>query len=331
MALPITDVNAITRTFIAPVATEVVYKSSPTFTRLRTKRAQRFQGGNQIQRVITVGKLWGDAVGRGQAFDIDYVVTETALKLGMQLYAVNLTMYGFDAMINGGTEEAIFSLIDLKFKNAAMRMAELIATSLFLSSQDPGRSLNLEGLNAWVDDGNLYPTIGGITRSDVTAVGTPGGLNAYTTNLSSFQLSAVQNAYTQASWGGNEHPDLIPATPAGWNLFWNAIQPLQRYAADTTAGTDIGKMGFQTFRFNAADVCMDRYMPTGTSGVMYLLNTDYVEWYFSTVPLFQWGFTGFKESANTIDYAGQYFVGTQFFLPNPRSCAKLTATAGLLF
>lgn len=327
MALPITDVNAYTLSYIAPRATEVVYKNSPTFTRLRTRRAERFEGGTQIQRVLTVGKLWGDAVGRGQAFDIDYVVTETALRLNMQLYAVNITMYGFDAMLNNGPE-AIFSQVEMKFKNAGMRMAELLGTALFLSSQPAGRSLNLEGLDAWIDDGNTFPVIGGITRADVMAVGTVGGLNAYTANLNSFQLAAVQNAYTQASWGA-DHPDLITATPNGWNLFWNSIQPLQRYP--DMSNTDVGKMGFQAFRFNAADVVMDRYAPTGTTGKMWLINSEYVEWYFSTVNLFQWGFTGFKESANTIDYSGQYLVGTQFLLPNPRACAKLTATGGLLF
>lgn len=327
MALPITDVNAITKIYIAPVATEVVYKNSPTFTRLRTRRAQKFEGGTQIQRVVTVGKLWGDAVGRGQAFDIDYVTTETALRLNMQLYVVNLTMYGFDAMLNTGPD-AVFSQVELKFKNAGLRMAELLGTSLFLSSQTAGRSLNLEGLSAWVDDGTNFPTIGGITRSNVMAVGTPGGLNAYTANLTSFSLAQVQNAYTQASWGA-DHPDLITATPSGWNLFWNSLQPLQRYPDMT--GTDVGKAGFQAFRFNAADVVMDRYAPTGTTGAMWLINSEYVEWYFSQVPLFMWGFTGFKEAANTIDYAGQYCVGTQFLLPNPRSCAKLLCTAGTLF
>jgi hypothetical protein len=327
MAFPIVDVNAFTTVYIAPKATEVVYKNSPTFTRLHTRRMERFEGGNQIQRVLTVGKLWGDAVGRGQAFDIDYVVTETALQLNMKLYAVNMTLYGFDAMLNNG-DPAIFSQIELKFKNAGMRMAELLGTALFLSSQDPGRSLNLEGLNAWVDDGNLYPTIGGITRSDVMAVGSVGGLNSYVANLTSFNLAAVQNGYTQSAWGA-DHVDLITATPNGWNLFWNSLQPLQRYPDMTN--TDVGKMGFQAFRFNAAEVVMDRYAPTGTTGAMWLLNTEYVEWYFSTVPLFQWGFTGFKEAANSIDYAGQYLVGTQFLLPNPRSCAKLTCTAGTLF
>jgi hypothetical protein len=325
--LPIVDVNAFTTTYIAPRATEVVYKNSPTFTRLHTRRMERFEGGTQIQRVLTVGKLWGDAVGRGTAFDIDYVVTETALQLPMKLYAVNMTLYGFDAMLNSG-DPAAFSQIELKFKNAGLRMAELLGTALFLSSQTSGRALNLEGLSAWVDDGTNFPTIGGITRADIMAVGTPGGLNAYTANLTSFNLAAVQGAYTNAAWGA-DHVDLITATPPGWNLFWNSLQPLQRYPDMTN--TDVGKMGFQAFRFNAADVVMDRYAPTGTAGAMWLLNTEYVEWYFSTVPLFQWGFTGFKEAANSIDYAGQYLVGTQFLLPNPRSCAKLLCTAGTLF
>jgi hypothetical protein len=174
----------------------------------------------------------------------------------------------------------------------------------------------------WYDDGTLYPTIGGITRSDVTPVGTVGGLNAYTTTITTFTLQAINNAYG-AAWFGADHPDLIAATQNGWNLIWNAIQPNQRYY-DTES--DVATAGFQSFRFNAAEVAVDKYLPTGTNGVMFLLNTKYIEWYFSSNPKFQYGFTGFKEANNTIDVAGQFLVGNQIVVPNPRSGAKVLST-----
>jgi hypothetical protein len=67
-------------------------------------------------------------------------------------------------------------------------------------------------------------------------------------------------------------------------------------------------------------------MPTGANGVMYGLNTKYIEWYFSTNPKFQYGFTGFKESNNTIDVAGQFLVGSNIVVPNPRSGFKILST-----
>jgi hypothetical protein len=141
-----------------------------------------------------------------------------------------------------------------------------------------------------------------------------------------FGLQALNTAYGNA-WFGADHPDLVVATQNGWNMIWNSLQPQQRYY-DTES--DVATSGFQSFRFNGAEVVIDKYMPTGTGsygtgfgGVMYGMNTKYVEWYFSTNPKFQYGFTGFKEANNTIDVAGQFLVGHDLVIPNPRSGFKI--------
>lgn len=321
MSLAVAELDAFVQNKIIAKTTDIIYKNSPVFTRLHTQQAEQFSGGLQIRRPIIVGRLNGDAIGRGEAMDISFVTTDAALAANMTLYYVNISVYGFDAMRNDGPE-SIFSQVELKFLNASMRMAELLATNMYLSSQDAGRSKHLEGFKAWIDDGNSYASIGGQTRTDIQTVGTVGGLNAYTATLTSFSLQAVNLGYT-ASWFGADHVDLMPVTPNGWNLLWNATQPLQRY---TDPQVDVAKIGFQTFKFNAADVVVDKYMPTGTDGVMYGLNTKYLEWYFSMNKLFQWGFTGFKGVPNTLDVAGQYLVGNQMMLPSPRSCFKIKST-----
>jgi hypothetical protein len=284
---------------------------------------ERFSGGLQIQRPIIYNELNGDAVGRGQGFNIDYVTTDTALVNDMKVYYVNITLYGFDSMRNDGPQ-AIFSQVETKFQNAALKMSKLLATNMYLSNTTAGRGNHLDGLPQWYDDGNIYPTIGGITRSDITPVGTVGGLNASTTNLGAgaFTLQTVNTAYGNA-WFGADHVDLVSATQNGWNQIWNALQPQQRYY-DTQS--DVATAGFQSFRFNGAEVVVDKYMPTGTNGVMYGLNTKYIEWYFSTNPKFQYGFTGFKEANNSMDVAGQFLVGSNIVVPNPRSGFKILST-----
>ena len=307
-----------------PVVTQlVIYLNSPVFTRLSSRNMERFAGGLQIQRPIIYNELNGDAVGRGDAFNIDYVTTDTALVNDMKVYYVNISLYGFDSMRNDGPQ-AIFSQVETKFQNAALKMAKLLATNMYLDNVTGGRGKHLDGLRQWYDDGNLFPTIGGITRSDVMTVGTVGGLNAYTNNLGggAFTLQTINTAYGSA-WFGADHPDLVVATQNGWNMIWNALQPVQR---TMETNSDLFTAGFQSFRFNGAEVAVDKYMPTGSTGVMYGLNTKYIEWYFSTNPKFQYGFTGFKESNNTIDVAGQFLVGSNIVVPNPRSGFKILST-----
>lgn len=248
------------------------------------------------------------------------MTTDSALVEPMALYYCNITLYGFDSMKNDGPE-SVFSQVELKFLNASLKMAKLLATNMYLSSQDAGRSKHIEGFRAWYDDATNYPAVGGITRTDVMASGTVGGLNAYYADIgSNFTLPALNQAYG-AAWFGADHPDLIVATQNAWNLIWNALQPNQRYRDKES---DVGIAGFQAFQFNSAEVVVDKYAP---ANLVWGLNTKYIEWFFSTNPLFQFGWTGFKESVNTIDVAGQYLVGNQILVPNPRSGFKLKSSA----
>jgi hypothetical protein len=88
--------------------------------------------------------------------------------------------------------------------------------------------------------------------------------------------------------------------------------------------SDIGKIGFMTFRFNNSEVVYDQYLPLN---YMYLLNTNYIEWYNSTNPKMQFGFTGFKEAQNTIDVSGQFLWAGDIVVASPRTGAKLYGTA----
>ena len=205
--------------------------------------------------------------------------------------------------------------------NAAMKMAKLLATNMYLDGGNTqivwpeftNRSRHSTASEAWYDDGVLYTSIGGHLPGVIwRRAGVISGANAYTqTGVNTFQLATVNNAYGNA-WFGSDHPDLICATQNGWNNFWNSIQPLQRYL-DTES--DVGKIGFQSFRFNAAEVVIDKYMP---ANFMFGMNTSYIEWYHSDNPRFQYGFTGFKEAQNSIDVSGQFLYAGDIVVPNPQ-------------
>ena len=319
MALTYQDINAYTGPFIVPEATHTISRSSPLLTRLETRK-RLFLGGTEIRRPIIYALLPVVNLQRGTAFDLTETKTTTAIVGSIKLYGVNITLFATDAITNAGPEAA-FSIVEERFLSAAVSMAQALGTDIYRDSTGV-RSLQMTGLDQWYDDGNLFTTVGGVLRTDLMTTGSVGGLNAYTAATSSFTLRTLNTAYSQANWG-NEMVDIIPSTLNGFNKIWEAVQPLQRYQ---DASGDMASIGFHAFRFNGADVVVDRNVPTGSGGRMYGLNTKYIELWHPQNKLFNYGFTGFKGSGNTLDHAGQFVVGMEMLVPNPRTGFKLTST-----
>ena len=235
-----------------------------------------------------------------------------------------------------------------------MKMAKIIATALYQDGQSAvsapftgalSGTKSLDGLLAWIDDGNSsgsyssatdmtksFLAVGGITRTDLFAVAptfTTGitpisavqGANAYTIRgYSAYSVNDINTAYG-AAWFGNDYVDLMVGTQTAYNKIWNTLQPQQRYY-DTQS--DVGKVGFQSFRFNSSEVVIDKYIPNdGVNGMILGLNTNYLEFFVSENKKFQFGFTGFKEAQNSIDIAGQFLYAGNLLCPNPRTDFKI--------
>ena len=325
MSLQLSDLDAYVVRKVSPYCADIIYASDPLFVRLESQNREPFTGNSRVSEVVLIGELNGGFMGKGESVDIKYVTTEAAIVVDMRMAWVNITLYAFDAMNNDGPE-AVFSQVELKFLNASLKMAKILATNMYLNGQATNRQRYLNGLEEWYDDGTNFPNVGGQLRTDVngTANGTVGGLNAYFATLTSFTLAQVNTAYQNACWG-SDHPDIIPVTPNGWSLIWQSLQPSMRYG---NTDNDLANVGFQNVKFNAADVVISRYLPTGSSpiGRMFLLNSKYIHWWFSQVPLFQYGWTGFKGAKDDLDVAGQFLVASNILVPSPRTGAQLQST-----
>ena len=357
MALSLTDLTAFTEQYIVERTTDVVYKQSPLLTRLLNRRRMRFTGGTYIQRPLVYAELNGDWFSKGDTFNIAYVTTDTALTVNVKSCEVNVTLYGLDDVLNRGPHAA-FSMVETKFANASMKMAKLLATAFYQDGQSStsppftgalSGTKSLDGLLAWIDDGNSYGSytsvgdqtqsflaVGGITRTNllatapsfttgITPISAVQGLNSYCyRGYSAYSVNDINTAYG-AAWFGNDYPDLMVGTQTAYNKIWNTLQPQQRYYDNQS---DVGKVGFQSFRFNASEVVIDKYIPSdGTNGMLLGLNTNYIELYVSENKKFQFGFTGFKEAPNSIDIAGQFLFAGGLVCPNPRTSFKMVGTA----
>lgn len=315
MALTLKELDAYVHNDIRPQAEDTVYKNSPVLKRLEAKNREKFSGGRLIQQPLTIGELNGDFVGRNEGFNLDQVTTETATVNYMKQAYVNISLSGFDSLLDNGGN-AVFNQVELKFANAARKMAKIIAVNMYQNETDT-RSKYPTGFDQWYDDGNLFSTVGGITRTDLAANGTIGGLNCSVQNITTFQLANL-NTMIGDAWFGTERIDMIPATLNAYNLIWEALQPKQQMLDHPSS--DIGEAGFQGFRINGADVVVDKYMPAGT---IFGLNTDYINLYYGEADLFQFGWTGWKPAPNTIDVVGQFIVAMEIVCPNPRTGGKI--------
>lgn len=183
------------------------------------------------------------------------------------------------------------SYVESKLVNSAGKMAKLLGTDLFLDGQGTQSTpVQLDGMLAGLDDGTAYPTYAGITRSDI-ATGANQGINAYkaTPTGGLLSLASVQTAYGSA-WFGNEHVDLIVTDQPTWDIFWNKIQPQQRFMDESS---DVAKIGYEAFKYNGATVVVDQY---NLAGYMWLLNTKYIQFWISTHPKYQFGQMALRES-----------------------------------
>jgi hypothetical protein len=320
LALTYDDITSKTNKFIVPRLVDNVYKSSPVLTRLRTKNMERFDGGTTIRQPIMYAELKGGAFTRGGTFDISYVQSDTALEINPKYYYVNATLFGTDDVLNRGPEAAM-SYVESKLVNAAGKMAKLLGTDLFLDGQGTNSQvIQLDGFQSGIDDGTNYATYGGITRSAI-ATGDNVGINSYLSTQATLALSIVQTAFGSC-WFGNEHIDLMCCPQPIWDILWNKIQPQQRFLEEDT---DVGKIGFRAMRFNGASLVVDQYAPTG---VLWLLNTKYIQFWMSTLPKFQFGFTGWKEAQNTIDVSGQYLFAGNLLITAPRLMGQINGITG---
>ena len=124
-----------------------------------------------------------------------------------------------------------------------------------------------------------------------------------------------------AAWFGAEHVDLMTSDQEVWNLFWNKIQPQQRFLEESS---DVAKIGFMSLRWNGAQMVVDQYQPAQQ---LIGMNTKHAQVWITTNRKYQFGFTGWKEAQNTDDVAGQYLFAGNLLFPAPRLNFILTDIA----
>lgn len=209
-----------------------------------------------------------------EALDISPSEVFSAAQFDFKQKAVAVSISGLEELKNSGKERMI-DLLESRIENAEASMINSVATDSYSDGTGDGGK-QIGGLQLLIADTPTTGTVGGIDRS--TAIGTfwrnisfdattDGSAAATAANIQSY----MNRVYVQLV-RGRDKPDLIVADNNYFRLYWESLQPLQRFTDGKLAS-----LGFETIKFGQSEVVLDGGFGGGCPvNHMYFCNTNYI-------------------------------------------------------
>lgn len=298
------DLTSVTYQYILPTIEDVYFKVSTIFPFLfRPGNFETFSG-TMIQVPLQYAPLKGGPTVDGGTFDISYTETDTAMVFTPKEYYTNVTLSRQRIALNQG-EAAAMSYVQIKMTNLYQSMMQYLAIDTFKDGQNVQSSTNaLDGLLAANDDGTNYVQYGGLARAGI-GTGPNAGINGFYQSVGTpISVAILQAAIGNGSFG-NIQPNLIFTTQNIWDTLWLRMFPSQRIMDDDPGVTSFGPASLKFY--GNKKVMVDQYI---SAGYVFGVRDEFLKAYVVEDPLFQFGFTGFKELPDSVDGAGQtMFLG----------------------
>lgn len=272
---PIADVFATTFDAVLPEMTDGVYGRIPLIGRLYSRFRDEnygangeptimYDGGDFIRCNVLYNKFPASSYGKGDTFYTGFTNFLTAMVFQWKRAYSPINVDALDLRKNAGAITQIVSYSRALAYNAALSLADAM-DSMFFGDGTGNGGKNFDGLGNGVSATGTY---GGITRS--STAGDPG--NAIKSVINStgapFSFAQMNKDMAQVIFG-KIRPDIIITTLDIWQKWWARSQPSER----TTAGP-LREIGFETIRFNGAEVVVDDYEAANT---VHFLNTDFIQ------------------------------------------------------
>lgn len=255
--------------------------------------------------------------------------------------ATNVALSGSDLSVNKTPSQKL-NLLKTMMKSRAQDGADDIG-NFFQGDGTAFGGKAPDGLGNIVDDGSTASTYGGLSRS------TYAGLNATVTasggTISLLKVRTLSNAVTD----GRVTPKFAVTDYTTWAYFEQLLIPFNRSVNSFDRG--VANSAYQTLNWNGIEIYKDRKI---TTGVFYLLNTDYLKFYglnwyegqpvalmdktikgniyeytnpASATRAFTW--TNWIRAYNMGAINGFMIMGGQLLCTNPWRNAKLTGITGI--
>lgn len=274
---PIGDVFATTFDAVLPEAVDSIYGRIPLIGRLYQRFKDDdygaggnptvvFDGGQFIRANILYNKFPASSYGKGDTFYTGFTNFMTSMVFQWKRAYAPLNVDALDLAKNAGSLTQILDYSKAIAQNGMMSLADNL-DSQFFGNGTGNNGKNFDGLGNGVASTGTY---GGITRS--ATAGDPGStINSYVNSTGGpFSFAMMNQVMTQVIFG-KIRPDLIITTLDIWQKWWARSQP-----SEHNQPGPIREIGFETIKFNGAEVVVDDYCPAGTA---YFLNTDFIQFW----------------------------------------------------
>lgn len=341
------EFDVATRKYIAPGVVDNYFKGGPIMAYVKANRFKTFPGGTLIQENFLYQPMVGGSYKRGgKPFDTTRRRTKAATQFQLKTYYVNITEFLEDLEIELVASEAAFDTVKTDFGNAALTLSAILEIAAMQYGQDlsgsggSDRSGEINGFSESLNDGLVaswdgatFPSYGGQQRAFVNGALTPAN-SAVGANVAGPPTNRVLEYSYQSAVIGPEHPKLGVTTSLCMAYLDEQWMPLQRAGIDTIEPV----IGYPGVKFKQATIVESQYMP-GTLGVndpsignyytaagetfMWLNpggegDEAYFRCWFPKSRKFQFGFTGFKVTANGTQLSGQILVAVNLTVRAPR-------------
>jgi len=256
--------DALSQKYFAPILADAIFEPSPAYWRM-TRNGKKLAGGASLVWPVVFaedtpgGAYWGTQV-------LDTAATDTIqpAELNWKFYNQPITIPYTDVLLNRGPG-AVIDIVKAKEETAMASMLQKLSRALW-GTAPQNTSLDLDSLtDALASSTNTYA---GIARTG-NDWWKPGGTNAGNrTAAGNLNLADMQTSYGDVTYG-NEEPDTIIATQAGFNAYWNLLVGNIRYIRDE----ETTRAGFKRhLMFNNAVVLHDQF---ATTQRMWFINSKY--------------------------------------------------------
>lgn len=214
------------------------------------------------------------------------------MKYNPTFVAANVALAATDILANDVFQK-VLDLTEVEMDSRAQDLADSMGSYLW----GVGSGTNPNGIGNLVDSGSVAATVGGLSRSTYPT------LASTVTNTTTLSLSVLRTLFNNIA-DASVIPTRSYTSYDIWALYEQLLQPQARIYKDVNIAPNYkGYEGFQGLMFAGMEIVPDR---KATSGVLAMLNENYINWYALDVSLEAF------EGARKVDVASKLFTGNSY-------------------
>lgn len=340
-----TRVTTTTQDKLIPKVVDTILNGNVFATRMLAN-AKRWTGERMKFPVKYQKNTNGGSFSGFDTFATSAVNTRVNLEFVPKFYEIPVAL-PLDELSVNATEEKVIDLAKIELASTSQDMADDIGT-LFYGTGTGNSSKDFLGLEAIVDNSANVATYGTLTRSSYDTLD-----STVTASGGTLTLAKMSALYNNAA-SGSQAPTVAYTTEVVFALYEQLLQPQERIAKTVSMMKGSGARGLNSAAGLQAGTGMTGLWYKGmavladekcTSGVMYFLNEDFLDFYalpmaktqpakfrsqdiegndYSEVTGLGFSWSGWIKPTNAASIVGHIYLGGELISENPKRHAKLT-------